>query len=326
MLLFLLISEGKQNRGKRHVGDYGEGEEETGYSNGMEDEYDYDDADDSLKRKKRFVNYENDDFKVSKDEFDFNGKGKEHGKLDSKWPDSSDDDIDDAWMKHKETWGKDDEEDFNYYAKGKKDETFESNWYDFSDDDGHDDWMKSEDMWENEDSPPLPVKNKFRPTKHHLRNDKMRWKNNRFNGLKAIDEKMIWKFKQHQGWKENDMDFEYQLENFIEEIGKCDNKKRCGKKGIFQELSSCICQSFWSKNSDPKGKLCQAIPKETRAQLVKVVSMFIKGNGPAMPSDNKVLRGLDKLGDLWEKKFHALFMLPFEKTDMQVALPQKTLS
>ena len=142
LLLFLLISEGKQNRGKRHVGDYGEGEEETGYSNGMEDEYDYDDADDSLKRKKRFVNYENDDFKVSKDEFDFNGKGKEHGKLDSKWPDSSDDDIDDAWMKHKETWGKDDEEDFNYNAKGKKDEKFESNWYDFSDDDGHEDWMK----------------------------------------------------------------------------------------------------------------------------------------------------------------------------------------
>ena len=51
----------------------------------MEDEYDYDDADDSLKRKKRFVNYENDDFKVSKDEFDFNGKGNEHGKLHSKW-------------------------------------------------------------------------------------------------------------------------------------------------------------------------------------------------------------------------------------------------
>ena len=293
----------------------------------MEDEYDYDDADDSLKRKKRFVNYENDDFKMSKDEFDFNGKGNEHGKLDSKWPDSSDDDIDDAWRKHKETWGKDDEEDFNFYTKGKKDKTFDSNWSDFSEDDGHDDWMKNDDTWGNEDGPSMLGKNHFRPTKRRLGNDKMRWKNKRFNGLKANDEKMIWKLKKHQGWKDYDdidMDFEDQFENFIEEIGKCDNQKRCGKKGFFQELSSCICQSFWSKNSDPKGELCQAIPKETRAQLVKVASMFIKGNGPAMPSDNIVLRGLDKLGDLWEEKFHALFMLPFEKTDMQVT--QKTLN
>ena len=293
----------------------------------MDDEDDYDDADDSLKRKKRFVDYENNDFKVSKDDFDFNGKNNEHGKLDSKWPNFSEDDGDDNWMKHKGTWGNDDEEDFDFHAKDNMHRKFDSNWSDFSEDHENYDWMTDGDRWGNDDIPPLPVKNKLWPRKHNLVNDQMRWKNNRFNRPKGDDEEMIWKFKRQQGWKHNDdmnMDLDDQLENFVEEIGKCDNRKRCGKKGFFQELSSCICESFWSKNSDPKGKLCQAIPKDTRTQLVKVVSMFIKGNGPSMPSDDKVLKDLNKLGDLWEKKFHALFMLPFEKTDMQVILANKS--
>ena len=83
------------------------------------------------------MDYENNDFKVSKDDFDFNGKNNEHGKLDSKWPKFSEDDGDDNWMKHKGTWGNEDEEDFDFHAKQNMHGKFDSNWSDFSEDDGN---------------------------------------------------------------------------------------------------------------------------------------------------------------------------------------------
>merc|ERR1712096_479445 len=100
-------------------------------------------------------------------------------------------------------------------------------------------------------------------------------------------------------------------------MGKCDNRKRCGKNGFLQELSSCICQSFWSRNSDPTGRLCQKIPKATRTKAVEIISMFIKENGPTMPTNRTVKKEFEKLGEMWGRKFEKYFSMPFEKKDMK---------
>ena len=145
---------------------------------------------------------------------------------------------------------------------------------------------------------------------------KTQWKRDRYKGRKDNDN-IGWRNKRRNKWKNAD-DMDDQWEDFMEDIAKCDNRKRCGKKGLLPELSSCICQSFWSKNSDPTGRLCQAIPKETRQQLVKVISMFIKETGPTVPMNYTVLAEGGKLWQMWQKTWEKHFMLPFEKQDMQV--------
>ena len=114
--------------------------------------------------------------------------------------------------------------------------------------------------------------------------------------------------------------FEQQMKDFLEDVTKCDNKQRCGKNNLLQELSSCICQSIWSRHSDPSGRLCQAIPKETRSKAVQVVSMFIKGKGPQMPQNKTLIRDMKKLSKVWEKTFKKLTTMPFEGEDWEVCV------
>ena len=151
---------------------------------------------------------------------------------------------------------------------------------------------------------------------------KGQWQENKkkWNGKKNKK----WNKKGNKKWNkpdnddDDDDDVEDQMEDFFEDIMKCDNQKRCGRNGFLQELSSCICQSFWSRNSDPSGRLCQAIPKATRTNAVKVISMFMKGNGPAMPQNRTVLRQLGKMSHKWGTKFMKLLSTPFEKKDLEV--------
>ena len=103
-------------------------------------------------------------------------------------------------------------------------------------------------------------------------------------------------------------------------IMKCDNKPECGKGGMVKELSNCICQSFWSPNSDPTGTVCQSIPKATRVKAVEVLSMFMKGNGPPMPKNRTVLRDLKRMGRGWMKKLGRLVNLPLERSDVEVSI------
>ena len=106
---------------------------------------------------------------------------------------------------------------------------------------------------------------------------------------------------------------------FFKDMLRCDETPTCGKVGIMQELKTCICESFWSKNADPTGSLCQSIPKNTREQAVRVISMFMKGNGPAMPRNRTTLRKLKRMADTWEDKFDRLVSTPFNKDDTQVS-------
>ena len=106
---------------------------------------------------------------------------------------------------------------------------------------------------------------------------------------------------------------------FFKDMLRCDEMPTCGKGGIVQELKSCICESFWSKNADPSGSLCQAIPKSTREKAVGVISMFMKGNGPAMPRNRTTLRKLKRMTDKWGNKFARLVSTPFDKDDTQVS-------
>ena len=103
-------------------------------------------------------------------------------------------------------------------------------------------------------------------------------------------------------------------------IMKCDNKPGCGKGGMMKELSNCICQSFWSPNSDPTGKVCQSIPKATRVKAVEVMSMFMKGNGPPIPKNRTVLRDLERMGKGWMKKLGRLVNLPLDRSDVEVSI------
>ena len=112
--------------------------------------------------------------------------------------------------------------------------------------------------------------------------------------------------------------FQEQLKDFFEDITRCDNKQRCGKNNFFQELSSCVCQSLWSRHSDPSGRLCQAIPKATRMKAVQVISMFMKGKGPQMPQNRTIIKELTTLRKMWQKTFDKLIMMPFEKEDWKV--------
>ena len=113
--------------------------------------------------------------------------------------------------------------------------------------------------------------------------------------------------------------FEEQMKNFFEDISKCDNKHRCGRNNLLQELSSCICQSIWSRHSDPAGRLCQAIPKETRTKAVQVVSMFMKGKGPQMPQNKTLIHEMKKLSKVWKETFKKLTTLPFEEEDWEAS-------
>ena len=106
---------------------------------------------------------------------------------------------------------------------------------------------------------------------------------------------------------------------FFKDMLRCDETPTCGKGGIMQELKTCICESFWSKNADPTGSLCQSIPKNTSEQAVRVISMFMKGNGPAMPRNRTTLRKLKRMADTWEDKFDRLVSTPFNKDDTQVS-------
>ena len=112
---------------------------------------------------------------------------------------------------------------------------------------------------------------------------------------------------------------------FFKDMLRCDEMPTCGKGGIMQELKSCICESFWSKNADPTGSLCQAIPKSTREKAVGVISMFMKGNGPAMPRNRTTLRKLKRMADTWGNKFARLVSTPFDKDDTQVSKRLNTL-
>ena len=105
---------------------------------------------------------------------------------------------------------------------------------------------------------------------------------------------------------------------FFKDMLKCDNRPRCGRSSLMQEMSSCICQSFWSRNSDPSGEFCQAIRKATRVKAVEVISMLMKGNGPAMPRNRTMLRQLKRLGEMWGNKFEKLVSMPYEREDTQV--------
>ena len=153
-----------------------------------------------------------------------------------------------------------------------------------------------------------------------------RW-GNKFDDMNRYDwrnekDDMDWDDMDGEDWKDNDDDVEDEWEDFMENIMKCDGQKRCGKNKFLQELSSCICQSFWSRNSDPTGALCQAIPRETRTQLVNVITMFVKEKGPGMPENETMLWEFGRLGAMWKQHWEKLFILPFEKQDMQVILWQ----
>ena len=124
--------------------------------------------------------------------------------------------------------------------------------------------------------------------------------------------------KNKKGGNRKPNGFQEQLKNFFKDITRCDNKQRCGKNNFLQELSSCVCQSLWSRNSDPSGRLCQAIPKATRIKAIQVVSMFMKGKGPQMPQNKTMIKELKKLSSTWEKTFEKLIMIPFEKDDWKV--------
>ena len=136
-------------------------------------------------------------------------------------------------------------------------------------------------------------------------------------GPKQFLEKMR---KRRKGSNKKPRGFQEQLKNFFEDITRCDNKQRCGKNNFLQELSSCVCQSLWSRHSDPSGSLCQAIPKATRMKAVEVISMFMKGKGPQMPRNKTMIKELTKLSKTWQKTFDKLVMLPFEKEDWKVNL------
>merc|ERR1719414_1227752 len=151
-----------------------------------------------------------------------------------------------------------------------------------------------------------------------------RW-GNKFDDMNRYDwrnekDDMDWDDMEGMDWKNNDDDVEDELEDFMENIMKCDGQKRCGKNKFLQELSSCICQSFWSRNSDPTGALCQAIPRETRTQLVSVITMLVREKGPGIPENTTMLWELGRLGAMWKQHWEKLFILPFEKKDMQTQI------
>ena len=123
-----------------------------------------------------------------------------------------------------------------------------------------------------------------------------------------------------KGNKEKSRGFGDQLKDFFDDITRCDKKQRCGKNNFLQELSNCVCQSLWSRHSDPSGKICQAIPKATRTKAVQVITMFMKGKGPQMPQNKTMIKELKKLTKMWGNTFEKLFMMPFEKEDWKVNL------
>ena len=86
------------------------------------------------------------------------------------------------------------------------------------------------------------------------------------------------------------------------------------------------CRKVWVFASlDPSGSLCQAIPKSSREKAVGVISMFMKGNGPAMPRNRTTLRKLKRMADTWGNKFARLVSTPFDKDDTQVRKRLNTL-
>ena len=190
---------------------------------------------------------------------------------------------------------------------------------------GNNNWNDGKDNWDdNYDK----MKNMMNKRMRGMGDGENEWKNqfenrqgmkDRYNWKNEYDDKR-WDNMGDEKWKkdDDDDDFEDEWEDFMEDIMKCDGQKRCGKNKFLQELSSCICQSFWSRNSDPTGELCQAIPSETREQLVKVITMFVKENGPVMPENTTMLWEFGRLGAMWKQHWEKLFILPFEKKDMQV--------
>ena len=170
------------------------------------------------------------------------------------------------------------------------------------------DWKKSDGKyeWRNKYDDMQGMKDRY--------ND---WRNE-YDDIRYDEYDKRWENMGKDGWDEDDEDVEDEWEDFMEDIMKCDGQKRCGKNKFLQELSSCICQSFWSRNSDPTGALCQAIPRETRVQLVNVITMFVKENGPVMPENQTMLWEFGRLGSVWMQHWKKLFILPFEKKDMQV--------
>ena len=136
-------------------------------------------------------------------------------------------------------------------------------------------------------------------------------------GPKQFLEKMK---KRQKGINKKPRGLQEKIKKFFEDITRCDTKKRCGKNNFLQELSSCVCQSLWSRHSDPSGSLCQAIPKATRMKAVEVISMFMKDKGPQMPRNKTMIKELTKLSKTWQKTFDKLVILPFEKEDWKVNL------
>ena len=143
--------------------------------------------------------------------------------------------------------------------------------------------------------------------------------NRRRNRERSGSNKMNNKRSKNKYQKKFEKDMMFGGMMLFKDILSCDEMPTCGNGGIMQEIKSCVCESFWSKNSDPTGRLCQAIPKSTREKAVGVISMFMKGNGPAMPKNRTMLRQLKRMAGMWGHKFARLVSTPFEKSDAEVS-------
>ena len=272
-----------------------------GKNRGIVDKYDNGDYDWLLEKGKDFNLQDDNDYSWLWDE---NNLDPTHGQ----WNES---DYDRDWREYT-----------NYTETGG-----DINYWDSTDDMGFEDPMSSwgdnfnDKWWEDEGHHLRNIFNEDRFDEREIMNTLN--KRNRNHQSENSGRNVIGKKRNQNKWSQRKHDFDQGVSGgfrFLKNMMKCDEQPSCGKNGWMQEISSCICQSFWSKNSDPTGKLCQAIPKATRIKAVEVIGMFMKGNGPAMPKNRMMLRQLNRLGSMWGDKFERLISMPFEKADLQVSI------
>ena len=193
-------------------------------------------------------------------------------------------------------------------------------------DSGYDDDMSFpdddfDDTWGTSKRPPFH--NNFNDI--HVNHNDFKRKGNRNGQFKGRSKNKKGRFGQNKRkWNnKNTNEFERGIFGgmmFFKDMLNCDEMVTCGRGGIMQEMKSCICESLWSKNADPTGKLCQAIPKTTREQAVRVISMFMKENGPVMPRNRTIIRKIKRMAAMWGHKFEKLVSVPFEKDDTEVSI------
>lgn len=149
-------------------------------------------------------------------------------------------------------------------------------------------------------------------------NNQLKRKQNKNNGRLNRNREKFMKQRQiekHTGVFGRTMSFK--------DMFSCNDIPTCGNGGIMQELKGCLCESFWSKDADPTGHLCQSIPRSTREKVVRVISMFMKGNGPAIPKNRTTIRKMKRMAATWGEKLARLVTTPFEKDDTQVSIKIK---